>query len=133
LNNIRVQIAEYLTDGDKIVASAISSDLKKEGWKYNCANLPAAYLTGMLCGSRAIKAGIKEAVLDIGLNEPINGCKIYAALKGAIDAGLQIPHSSDAFPKEERLNGAHLQNQKADEVAKAIEQIKSKLAGSKKE
>ena len=31
-----------------------------------------------------------------------------AALKGIIDAGLQVPASEDTFPSEDRINGEHL-------------------------
>jgi|TARA_Y100000310_G_C20691787_1_gene822767 large subunit ribosomal protein L18 len=130
LKNIRVQVVDYTTGGDKIVASAISQELVKLGWKFNYSNTPAAYLTGFLCASRAIKAGKKEAVMDIGAHEPINGCKLYAALKGAVDAGLTVPHNEKALPKEERLNGAHITDKAAD-IQKSIETIKTKIGGSK--
>jgi len=64
--NIRVQFALYDMNGDKIVASAIGTELKKYGWNYSLSNTPAAYLTGLLAGKRAIKKGLKEGVLDIG-------------------------------------------------------------------
>ena len=31
-----------------------------------------------------------------------------AALKGTIDAGLEIPADANTFPKEERIDGQHL-------------------------
>jgi large subunit ribosomal protein L18 len=31
-----------------------------------------------------------------------------AALKGIIDAGLQVPANEETFPAEERINGEHL-------------------------
>jgi|ETN01SMinimDraft_4_1059930.scaffolds.fasta_scaffold26922_2 large subunit ribosomal protein L18 len=132
LKNTRVQLVDYSPDGDVIIASAISGELKKLGWKYSCSNTPATYLTGLLCGSKAIKADKKEAVLDIGINRPINGCKLYAALKGAIDAGMEIPHGEEALPKEERIFGAHIQNQKSEEIKKAVEDLKTKILGGKK-
>ncbi|MFW6383470.1 MAG: 50S ribosomal protein L18, partial [Nanoarchaeota archaeon] len=36
--------------------------------------------------------------------------RIYATLKGVIDAGLSVPHSEDCFPAEARINGEHIQN-----------------------
>jgi len=108
LKNIRVQLFEYSAKGDKIITSAISQELKKLGWKFSCANMPAAYLTGALCGSRAIKAGKTEAVLDIGVHEPVNSSKLYAALNGALDAGMKIPHGEKALPTEEKITGSHI-------------------------
>ena len=31
-----------------------------------------------------------------------------AALKGTIDAGLEVPADNNTFPKEERIDGQHL-------------------------
>jgi len=31
-----------------------------------------------------------------------------AALKGVIDAGLDVPSNEETFPPEERINGEHL-------------------------
>ena len=44
------QLVEFHQDGDKIIVSANSKDLKKYGWNISCSNTPAAYLTGFLCG-----------------------------------------------------------------------------------
>jgi len=88
LKNITVQIVEYHPKGDKVVASANARELEKLGWKFNKGNLPAAYLTGLLAGTRAKEKGIKEAILDVGLNSSTKGSRIFACLKGTIDAGL---------------------------------------------
>ena len=107
--NTIVQLIEAHVQGDKTLASAISLELKKlYGWNISTKNIPAAYLTGLLAGIRAIKKGYTEAVLDIGLHLPIKGGRIYAALKGVIDAGLNVPHSPDVFPDESRLKGEHI-------------------------
>ena len=39
-----------------------------------------------------------KAVLDVGLIRTTNGNKIFAALKGACDGGLYIPHNTKRFP-----------------------------------
>src|SRR3989344_1252544 len=101
LKHIRVQIASYSPKGDTISATAFSAELKKFGWNYSTNSLPAAYLTGMLCGLRAKSKGVGEAVLDIGINTSIKGSKLYAALKGAIDSGLKIPANPEIFRSEE--------------------------------
>jgi large subunit ribosomal protein L18 len=103
-----VQIINANVVGDMTVASAIASELSEYGWKVSSGNLPAAYLTGYLAGLRAKSRGIKEAILDVGLNPPIKGSRIYAALKGVVDAGLEVPHSPDILPDEDRLTGKHI-------------------------
>jgi len=90
------------------VASAIASELPQYGWKASTGNLPAAYLTGFLAGLRAKSRGVKAAVLDVGLNPPIKGSKIYAVLKGVVDAGIDVPHNPDILPDEDRISGKHI-------------------------
>ncbi|MFP3318144.1 MAG: 50S ribosomal protein L18, partial [Thermoplasmata archaeon] len=84
---------------------------------------PAAYLTGYLAGLRAKKAEIENAVLDSGLLKPTKGGRIYAALKGLVDAGIDIPHGDGTEPDEERLKGKHLN----ENIEKIIDQIKEKM------
>ena len=62
-------------EGDETLVSAHSKQLQKMGWKGATANTAAAYLTGYLCGKRALKAGITEAVLDIGMRPAIRGSR----------------------------------------------------------
>jgi len=109
LNNMSVQIVKYAEDGDLIVVSANSSELKKFGYTLNTGNLPAAYLTGLLVGKKAKEKKVGEVIADIGLNTPTKGSKIFAALKGVVDSGLQIPHSPNMFPKENAIKGENIQ------------------------
>ena len=39
-----------------------------------------------------------KAVLDIGLVRTTTGNKVFGVLKGAVDGGLYVPHSSGRFP-----------------------------------
>lgn len=103
-----VQFSEAQVTGDSTLASAASTELAPLGWKGGLGNLPAAYLTGLLAGRRARERKVSSAVLDIGLHPPIKGSKVFAALKGAIDAGLEIKHNPDVFPEEDRLTGKHI-------------------------
>jgi large subunit ribosomal protein L18 len=105
---IILQIAEYSIQGDKIVCGSNSGNLQKLGWKYSCNNLPACYLAGLMLGKKALAKGIKEAIADVGLHTTIPGSRIYAAINGAIDAGIKIPASEDIFPPKDRLNGEHI-------------------------
>jgi len=103
-----VQIIKVHPDGDQTLVAAHSQEIKGMGWMGNGKNTSAAYLTGYLLGKKALKEGIDEAVLDLGLKTSINGSKIYAALKGAVDAGMNIPHNESILPSEERIRGEHI-------------------------
>ncbi len=110
LKNILLQIIEFHPAGDKVILSAHTSELKKYGWKAGTSNLPSAYLLGLLLGLKAKKSGLKEAILDLGLQSPTGGSVFYAVVKGASDAGLNIPHSKKILPKEDRIKGLHIAN-----------------------
>lgn len=107
-NHTIVQIIDVAQDGDETLVSAHSKELQKIGWLGSGKNTSAAYLTGFLCAKKALEAGIDEAVLDIGLKSSIKGAKIYAALKGAVDAGLYVPHNDSILPADERIRGEHV-------------------------
>ena len=111
LNNTSAQIIKYAAKGDNVLVSAHSSELKKHGWNLATGNMPSAYLTGLLLGQKAKKKGIKEElVLDIGLNTPVKGGRLYAALRGFIDAGMNVAHSEDILPSDDRIKGVHIVN-----------------------
>ncbi len=103
-----VQVVSAQVIGDSTIASAVSSELKNFGWVAGTANLPAAYLTGLLAARRAKSRGVDTAILDIGLNPPIRGSKVFAALKGALDGELEIPHDPKVLPPDERISGQHI-------------------------
>ncbi len=105
---ILIQMIEYSEEGDHVSATADSNELAQYGWKYSGNNVPAAYLTGFLCAKKSIASGNTEAVMDIGLQASIKGSKLYAALKGAIDAGLAMPAGEKIFPDQKRLSGVHI-------------------------
>lgn len=107
-NQIIVQVANFKENGDAVLATATSKQLAKYGWTLNAKNIPAAYLTGLLAGKLALSKNVKKAILDAGTQKPAGNGKIYAALKGAIDAGLEVPASKEIFPSEERLAGKHI-------------------------
>lgn len=110
LKRIVTQITKYTERGDVVVASCDSADLKAYGWNGGTANMPAAYLTGLLCGRLAKEKGIEGCVLDVGLVKPIAGSKIFAVVKGAVDGGLVLPYNPESLPKEDRLKGMHIAN-----------------------
>ena len=65
-------------------------------------------------------------MLDIGLAASTPGNRVFSALKGMVDAGLEIPHGEDILPDEGRITGAHI----SDDVAAAVESAKTKIEGA---
>ncbi|MCK4366887.1 MAG: 50S ribosomal protein L18 [Thermoplasmata archaeon] len=122
-----VQIMSFDPRGDRVLSSAVSSDLRKLGWEESTSNIPAAYLTGYLAGKRALENGIEEAVLDAGLHVPTKGSRIFASLKGMLDAGLRIPCGEEILPSDERVRGEHI----GENTVKAFEAVKSKMEDGK--
>jgi len=106
--HVRAQLVTLGGEGDETEASAHSNDLAEFGWEAPTGNLPAAYLTGYLAGTRGIAAGVERAVLDIGLNTATPGAKVFAVQEGAIDAGLSSPHNESVFAGWERTRGEHI-------------------------
>jgi len=108
LSQIVAQIVEYGPEGDKVVATVVSKSLGKFGWSLSKTSVPSAYLTGLLLAKKVGAKNIKEAIVDIGLNTSVKGSRFYAAVKGALDGGLNIPHSADVLPSDDRIKGKHI-------------------------
>lgn len=109
LKYVIAQLVAFSPEGDKTLVAAHSRELiKRYGWKASGDNTPAAYLTGYLLGLRAIKAGYKEAIADIGLHRPTRGARVFAVVKGAIDAGMKIPVGEEVIPDDDRIKGVHI-------------------------
>jgi large subunit ribosomal protein L18 len=106
--NIVIQLTTAKIEGDIVHAQITSSELKKYGWLGGKKNTSVAYLLGLIAGRKAISMGIKQAILDIGLVRPTKGSKIFAAVKGAQDAGLEIPCDSDIIPDIRRISGTNI-------------------------
>eukprot|EP00916_Digyalum_oweni_P013861 GHVL01022681.1.p1 GENE.GHVL01022681.1~~GHVL01022681.1.p1 ORF type:complete len:301 (-),score=42.60 GHVL01022681.1:1193-2095(-) len=128
--NTRVicQIIYSTIVGDHIVESADSKELKQYGIPVGLTNYASAYATGLLCARRLLKKigldksykGVEEvngeeyhpdeegekrpfkAYLDVGLKRTTTGAKVFGALKGAVDGGVNIPHTSRRFPGYEK-------------------------------
>lgn len=126
LNQTIVQFIVPDATGDRVLATAQSIELKDHGWSAGTGNLPAAYLTGFLAGRRAAAKGLKEAILDIGVQRPSRGGRLFAALQGLLDAGVAVPHDKDVLPPKDRVRGAHI----GDDVPKQFDAVKSKLEAS---
>ncbi len=108
-HHVRAQVISAHIDGDRTLATATSTHLVRDfNWKAGTRNLSAAYLTGFLVGVNAQQKDIKQANLDIGFQSVVYGNRIFAALKGAIDSGMQIAHNDIVFPNEDRIRGEHI-------------------------
>jgi len=108
--------------GDRVLTAAYSHELPKYGIPVGLTNYAAAYATGLLIARRALTIlklddkyqGEKEAtgkyflvkapnadsprpflvLLDVGLTRTTTGNRVFAAMKGAVDGGLKIPHNT---------------------------------------
>jgi len=105
---ITAQLVRATPIGDETIVSGSTRELRELGWRGGTKNTPAAYLLGLLLGLRALRLGIKEAILDVGLHRPTRGSRIFAVLKGVLDAGLRVPHGEGVLPSEDRLVGKHI-------------------------
>ncbi|RUP35253.1 hypothetical protein BC936DRAFT_138505 [Jimgerdemannia flammicorona] len=123
--DVIAQIVYAKIQGDFILTSAYSHELPRYGIKGGLTNWAAAYATGLLLARRTlVKLGLADkyvgvtepdgtvsevealenaprpfkAFLDVGLKRTSTGSRVFAALKGASDGGIFIPHSENRFP-----------------------------------
>jgi len=127
LKHTVVQFVGYDETGDRVLASSTTGQLGELGWTFSTGNTPAAYLAGLMAGRRAARAKLTEAILDIGRIRPSKGSKVFAALKGVLDAGVDVPHSDEVLPSEERITGGHL---KKPDMARLFDEVKQKIIKS---
>ncbi|KAJ4786300.1 60S ribosomal protein L5 [Rhynchospora pubera] len=121
--DIVAQIISATIAGDIVMASAYAHELPRYGLEVGLTNYAAAYCTGLLLARRVLKKlemdgeyeGQVEAtgedyqvepsetrrpfraLLDVGLIRTTTGNRVFGALKGALDGGLDIPHSDKRF------------------------------------
>jgi len=126
--DIICQIIQPKIVGDHTLCAAYSHELPKYGVKVGLTNYAACYATGLLCARRLLTkldladdyVGQEEVdgevfnveqegdkrpftcVLDVGLIRTTTGNRVFGALKGAVDGGLNIPHSEKRFPGYDR-------------------------------
>jgi large subunit ribosomal protein L5e len=112
---------------DVCVAAAYSHELPRYGIKFGLTNYAAAYATGLLL-ARRVNAKFKlsydgntkidgedynveanedgpapfKALLDVGLARTTTGARLFGALKGVTDGGLDVPHNERRFPGSAR-------------------------------
>jgi len=116
---------------DVCLGSAYSHELQRYGLNLGLTNYAAAYCTGLLLARRINKKfnldtvyegnttvdgadynveaeGDKrpfKALLDVGLTRTTTGARIFGALKGACDGGVDVPHKDRRFPGSKREEG----------------------------
>ena len=122
----KTHLSFYKEEGDENKCFTSTEELEDLGWENHTGNLPAAYLAGYLLG---VKAEESEAILDIGLQEYKQGNRVFAAVKGMKDAGLDVPAGEDALPQEERLHGEHIKGMKDIDVPSNVEEVKQNIEG----
>jgi len=171
-SNIIAQVAYATIQGDKVVCDARSNELPRYGIKTGLTNYPASYAVGLLLARRLNqKYGLDETytgvekvsgedfcvekegdrgafycVLDTGLVRTSSGARVFGVLKGAVDGGLDIPHSNKRFPgydadkgeydagkHRSRIVGAHISNYMQTLVDNDEDAYKRQFATYKKE
>merc|ERR1711878_218979 len=155
--DITCQIAYARLEGDRIVAAAYSHELPRYGVKVGLTNYAAAYCTGLLLARRVLKQlnldeayqgndsidgelynvednddgpGAFRCYLDVGLARTTTGARVFGAMKGAADGGLDIPHSTKRFPgydaESDQLNAEvhrnHIFGQHVGEYMRQLEE-----------
>ncbi|MBA0549186.1 hypothetical protein Golob_020238, partial [Gossypium lobatum] len=121
--DIVAQIIHASISGDMVLAAAYSHELPHYGLEVGLTNYAAAYCVGLLLARRVLKQlevdteyeGNVEAtgddftvepaesrrpfraLLDVGLVRTTTGNCVFGVLKGALDGGVDIPHSEKRF------------------------------------
>jgi large subunit ribosomal protein L5e len=122
--DITAQIIKSKIDGDYVVTAAYAHELKRYGITLGLTNYASTYAVGLLIARRLLQKlgldkkfeGVKNpngeifhisqtgdgprpftALLDVGLKRTTTGCRVFAALKGAVDGGLNVPHNEKRF------------------------------------
>ncbi len=131
--HIIIQMVTSEIGGDRTLIAANSAELSRYGYSGSGSNTPAAYLTGMLFAVRALNAGYEGAVLDIGLHRATNGARVFAALKGAVEGGLDIPYGEEILPSDERARGTHIAAYAPDRAASIVQNVEQALDAINKE
>ena len=93
---VTCQLVSFTNEGDMVLTSATGKNLvESHKWPSDASrkSVPACYMTGLLLGTKAVAAGHTKATLDLGLAASSSGSRIYAALKGMVEAGKEIQQS----------------------------------------
>lgn len=127
--NITIQLIIAELKGDRTLLTVSSKELRNYGFQHSTGNVPAAYLTGLLFGKKMLALGYDEGILDIGLHSNSKGSRVYAALKGVVDAGVNVPHSPEIFPDDLRIRGEVIRDYTGVDVVSQFEAAREKILG----
>ena len=125
----RYILAQYVTSKeaqDKVEINVSSKNLLKYGWPEanigSLKSISASYLTGFLIGKKITKDSLEKPIVDFGMIRTIHKTKVFAFLRGLVDAGIDINCKEEAFPKQERIKGENLKSKiPFDEIKSKIE------------
>ncbi len=131
--HVLIQMVTAEADGDRTLVTASSRELVGYGFKGSTSSSPAAYLTGMLFAVKALNADCQRAVLDIGLHRATKGARVFAALKGAVTAGLDVPHSVDILPDDNRVKGVLISEYAPDRAGILVQNVEETIDAIMKE
>jgi large subunit ribosomal protein L18 len=104
--NISSQVLKPMINGDIVICSAHSRELRKYGWKGSMNSLPACFLTGFLLGKKSVANAMNNAILYTGTDSFTS--RVAACLKGIVAAGVNVPVSQENLPIDDRINGKHI-------------------------
>jgi large subunit ribosomal protein L18 len=126
---ITAQYIETREARDYVKVSVVSNMLVDYGWpeskEGSMKNLGAAYLTGLLLGTKLKALKISKVILDSGLIRSTKGSRVYATVKGIIDAGINLPCDKEVFPEEKRIM--------SEEIKSFFDKVKAEIIkGGKK-
>jgi len=121
--DITCQIFSADMTHDVCLMAAYSHELKRYGITLGLTNYASAYATGLLLARRVntklnldyvgqeeidgedfnVEVDVEgkapfKALLDVGLKRTTTGARVFGAMKGACDGGLDIPHNDRRFP-----------------------------------
>ena len=123
-SDVIAQMVSAKIIGDSVLAAAYAHELPRYGLKHGLTNYAATYCVGLLLARRvlnklklddkysgatkidgsdynveALESGPRpfKCFMDVGLVRTSTGARVFAALKGALDGGLNIPHTTQRF------------------------------------
>ena len=127
------------------IITITGKQLEKLGYNLNKGNTCAAYLAGLAIGKAALAKKITTAIPDFGLHGVVKKTRLFAVIKGAIEAGLKINCPKEVLPSDERVSGKHVEDYaklkedafsnyikkgiKVNEITKTIQTVKNKIIG----
>ncbi|KAK4538647.1 hypothetical protein CDCA_CDCA19G4672 [Cyanidium caldarium] len=151
--DIVCQIVHARIEGDHVLTAAYAHELPRYGIPVGLTNYAAAYATGLLVARRVLtKLGLADAyvgkeeadgemyrvepqedrrpfraLLDVGLVRTTTGHRVFGAMKGAVDGGLDVPHNEKRFPKYNKENGFDPEALKARIYGQHVSEYMDKL------